>query len=126
MFVDRNGVLEGSLFSQAIIIESCQESPRFRFQIVIRIKMIPTEHPPSKVSSILMMYDEVKDNIHPVVVNYYAKDIERYVAFIIKVPTTNEELKQELRTSIKSAKKCESESDSLAVAFAEDNESLGV
>ena len=88
--------------------------------------MIPSEDPPSKVSSILLSYDRVKDDIHPVVINYYAKDVKRSVDFTVKVPSTSEELKQELRTSLKSGRKYDYESDRLTVAFADDSEGLGV
>jgi hypothetical protein len=88
--------------------------------------MIPTEHPPAKVSSILISYDRLKDNIHPIIINYYAKETKRSVNFIVKVPSTNEELKQELRTSMKSGRKYDYESDRLAVGFAEGGEGMGV
>jgi ribosomal protein L11 len=88
--------------------------------------MTPSEDPPSKVSSILLSYDKVKDDTHPVVINYYAKDVKRSVNFTIKVPSTSEELKQELRTSIKSGEKYDYESDRLAVTFADDGPGLGV
>jgi ribosomal protein L11 len=88
--------------------------------------MIPSEDPPSKVSSILLSYDRLKDNIHPVIINYYAKDIKRSVQFTVKVPSTNEELKQELRTSMKSGRNYDYESERLAVGFAQDGEGPGV
>jgi ribosomal protein L11 len=88
--------------------------------------MIPSEDPPSKFSSILLSYDRLKDNIHPVIINYYAKDIKRSVQFTVKVPSTNEELKQELRTSMKSGRKYDYESERLAVGFAQDGEGPGV
>jgi hypothetical protein len=87
--------------------------------------MIPTEDPPSKVSSILMSYDEVKNNTHPVIVNYYAKNVHRSVAFTVKVPSTNEELKQELRTSMKSGGRYDYQSKRLGVSLAERDEDLG-
>jgi len=73
-----------------------------------------------------MLYDEVKNDVHPVSVNFYAKDTGRSVKFTVKMPTTTEELKQELRTSIKSGKKYDYESELLAVAFADSDEGLGV
>jgi hypothetical protein len=88
--------------------------------------MIPSEDPPSKVSSILLSYDRLKDNIHPVIINYYAKNIKRSVKFTVKVSSTNEELKQELRTSMKSGRKYDYESELLAVGFAEGGEGMGV
>jgi hypothetical protein len=81
--------------------------------------MVPLEDPPSKVRSVLLSYDRVKDNIHPVVINYYAKDINRSVQVTVRVPSTNEELKQELRTSMKSGWKYGYESERLAVGFAD-------
>lgn len=77
--------------------------------------MIPTEDPPSKVSTILLSYDKVKDDVHPVTVRYYVKNLGRTVNFSVKVPSTIEELKQELRTSIKSGHKYAYESDRLSV-----------
>jgi hypothetical protein len=88
--------------------------------------MIPSEDPPSKVSSILISYDRLKDNIHPVIIDFYAKDIERFVNFTVKVPSTNEELKQELRRSMKSGRKYDYESGRLAVGFADGGEGLGL
>jgi hypothetical protein len=84
--------------------------------------MTPSEDPPSKVSSILMSYDEVKNNIHPVIINYYAKNIQRSVAFTVRVPSTKEELKQELRTSMKSGRRYDFQSDRLGVALANSDE----
>jgi len=88
--------------------------------------MTPSEDPPSKVSCVLMFYDRLKNDMHPVTVNYFAKDVGRFIEFTVKVPTTTEELKQELRTSIKSGRKYDYESELLAVAFADGDESLGV
>jgi hypothetical protein len=88
--------------------------------------MTPSEDPPAKVSSILISYDEVKNNTHPVTVNYYAKNIQRSVAFTGKIPSTNEELKQELRTSMKSGRRYDYQSIRLGVAFTNDNGSSGV
>jgi hypothetical protein len=88
--------------------------------------MTPSEDPPSKVSTILISYDRLKDNIHPIIINYYAKETKRSVNFIVKVPSTNEELEQELRTSMKSGRKYDYESDRLAVGFAEGGEGMGV
>ena len=88
--------------------------------------MIPTEDPPSKVSTILLEYTRVKDDKHPVVITYYTKDLERTVDFTVKVPSTMEELKQELRTSIKSGSKYAYESDRLSVAVPDDDQSLGL
>jgi ribosomal protein L11 len=88
--------------------------------------MIPSEDPPAKVSSILLSYNEVKNNVHPVMINYYAKNIQRSVAFTVKVPSTNEELKQELRTSMKSGRRYDYQSKRLGVAFTDDDEGSGV
>jgi ribosomal protein L11 len=88
--------------------------------------MTPSEDPPSKVSSILLTYDRLKDNIHPVIINYYAKDIKRSVEFTVKVPSTSEELKQELRTSMRSGRKYDYDSERLAVCVADGGEGLGV
>jgi hypothetical protein len=81
--------------------------------------MTSSEDPPSKVSCILLSYNRVKYNIHPVVINYYAKDINRSAQLTIRVPSTNEELKQELRTSMKSGRKYGYESELLAVGNAD-------
>lgn len=89
-------------------------------------KMTPSEDPPSKVSSILLSYDRVRHNIHPVVIDYYAKSIQRSVTFTVKVPSTNEELKQELRTSMKSGRKYDYQSKRLGVALTDDDESSRV
>lgn len=59
--------------------------------------MIATEDPPGKVSSILLLYDNVKEDTHPVSVSYYSKDVDRLVRYTVKVALTIEELKQELR-----------------------------
>jgi hypothetical protein len=88
--------------------------------------MTPSEDPPSKVSTILISYDRLKDDIHPVIIILYAKDIQRSVQFTVKMPSTNEELKQELRTSMKSGRKYEYESERLAVGFAEGGEGMRV
>jgi ribosomal protein L11 len=88
--------------------------------------MTPSEDPPSKVSTILLSYDRVKDNIHPVVINFYAKDIKRSVNFTVKVPSTTEELKQELRTSMKSGRRYDYDSERLAVKLADGGERTGV
>jgi hypothetical protein len=88
--------------------------------------MIPTEHPPAKVSTILLSYDRLKNNIHPVTIDYYAKDIKRSVNVTVKLPSTNEELKQELRTSMKSGRKYDYDSERLAVKLADDGERTGV
>lgn len=88
--------------------------------------MTPFEDPPSKVSCVLMLYERSKSDIHPATVNYFAKDVGRFIRFTVKVPTMTEELKQELRTSFKSGRKHDYESELLAVAFADGDESLGV
>ncbi|KAH0366076.1 hypothetical protein KCU65_g5549, partial [Aureobasidium melanogenum] len=88
--------------------------------------MIPTEDPPSKISTILLEYDRVKDDPHSATIKYYAKDLQRTVNFTVKVPSTIEELKQELRTSIKSGSRYAYESDRLSVAIADDDQSLGL
>ncbi|KAG9559803.1 hypothetical protein KCU71_g9636, partial [Aureobasidium melanogenum] len=77
--------------------------------------MVPIPYSLEKVGTILLSYNKTKDDIHPIVVRYYAKDLGRTVNFAVKVPSTTEELKQELRTSIKSGRKYAYESDRLSV-----------
>lgn len=89
------------------------------------VPMIQTEDPPAKVSSILLSYNEVKEKEHPVTVEYYAKDLKRLVNFTVKVPLTIEELKQELRTSLKSGMKYTYESDLIAVSVVNESEGVG-
>lgn len=81
--------------------------------------MIATEDPPAKVSSILLSYDKVKENTHPVSVNYYSKDKDRLACYTVKSALTIEELKQELRASIKSGRKYDYENDRIAIGFAD-------
>lgn len=45
----------------------------------------PTEHPPAKLSSILSSYNKHKQDIHPIVINHYAKDINCFVDFTVKI-----------------------------------------
>ncbi len=87
--------------------------------------MIQTEGPPAKVSSILLSYDEVKEQEHLVTVKYYAKDLNRVVKYTAKMPLTIEELKQELRTSLKSGTKYAYESDRIAICVADESEGVG-
>jgi hypothetical protein len=89
--------------------------------------MTPTEDPPSKVSTLLLLYDNVKDNPHPITLTLaYSKDNPRLVNYTVKVPITSEELKQELRASLKSGRKYDYESDRITVSFADDSERVGV
>ncbi|KAG9693844.1 hypothetical protein KCU95_g3000, partial [Aureobasidium melanogenum] len=88
--------------------------------------MLLTEDPPAKVSTILLEYDKVKDEPHQVTIKYYAKDLEGTVNFTAKVPSTIEELKQELRTSIKSGSRYDYQSNRLSVAVTHGNQSLGL
>jgi len=75
----------------------------------------PTEHPPAKVSSILLSYNKHNQDIHPIVIKYYAKDIKCFVDFTVKIQSTGEELKQEARGSIRSGRKYDHRSDRLDV-----------
>lgn len=77
--------------------------------------MVPIPYSLEKVGTILLSYNKAKDDIHPIVVRYYAKDLGRTVNFAAKVPSTNEELKQELRTSIKSGHRYAYENNRLSV-----------
>jgi len=88
--------------------------------------MIPTENPPAKVSCILLLYNNVKEETHPVTVKYYSKDVNRLVNYTIKLPLTIEELKQELRASLKSGRKYAYESDHIAIGFADDGGGVGL
>lgn len=95
MFVDQNGVIEGSTvaaFSDTTLIQLpfAQDDS--------------SEHWVSNVSCILLSYDRVENDIHPVAVSYYAEDVGCSVEFMVKVSLMNEELEQELVTSIKLGK----------------------
>lgn len=87
---------------------------------------LQTEDPPAFVSSVLLSYDKVKDESHPVTVTYYTKAVGRTIICKIKTPLTSEELKQELRTMMKSGKKYDYDGDRIAVKWASDGGDVGV
>ena len=85
------------------------------------VQLIPMESPPGKISSILLLYDRIREDNHPVTVSnsvsYYSKDVCRLVCYTVKVPPTIEQLKQELRASLKSGRRYEIENDCIATSF---------
>ena len=72
----------------------------------------------------LMLYDNVKEETHPVTVSYYSRDIKRLVDYTVKSPLTLEALHQELRASMKSGRKYAYESDYIRTSFADDGASV--
>jgi hypothetical protein len=89
--------------------------------------MTPTKDLPSKVSTLLLLYDNVKDNPYPITLTLaYSKDNLRLVNYTIKVLITSKELKQELRASLKSGRKYDYESNYITVSFANNSERVRV
>lgn len=88
--------------------------------------MLPSEDPPGPVSTILMSYDKVKEEDHPVTISFFAERLSRAINYTVKVPLTIEELKQALRTSMKSGRKYDYEDDFITVSLAASGESTEI
>jgi len=86
---------------------------------------LQTEDPPAFVSSVLLSYDKVKHESHPVTVIYYSEAVSRTINCKVKTPLTSEELKQELRTMMKSGKKHDYDGDRIAVRWVKDGDEAG-
>lgn len=79
--------------------------------------MLQTEDPPGLLSTILLSYDKIQNDPHPVTISLYANNIKRTVNYTIKVRLTIENLKQELRDSLKSGRKYDYENDCIKVSL---------
>lgn len=81
--------------------------------VAISTNMLQTETPPAFVSSVLLSYDRFKDEKHPVTVTYHSKPVSRAINCKVKTPLISEELKQELRTMMKSGRKLDYDGDQI-------------